>query len=246
MPLPWLDPRNDDQPFPAPNRALTEPDGLLAAGGSLNPRRLLQAYRQGIFPWYSSGQPILWWSPNPRLVLFPEGVNLSRSLRKTLRNGPFTVTADAAFGAVIDACAAPRAPGEGTWITPDMRRAYCRLYRLGHAHSIETWRHGELVGGLYGVAVGRVFYGESMFSGASNASKVALAALATQLRRWDFALIDCQVRTEHLARMGAVEMARATFLQLLDRYCPLPGWDGPWRLDDDLLADLLPPPPAPP
>lgn len=239
MPLPWLDPRNDDQPFPAPNRALTEPNGLLAAGGSLNPRRLLQAYRQGIFPWYSSGQPILWWSPNPRLVLFPEGVNLSRSLRKTLRNGPFTVTADAAFGAVIDACAAPRAPGEGTWITPDMRRAYCRLHQLGHAHSIETWRQGKLVGGLYGVAVGRVFYGESMFSGASNASKVALAALAAQLRRWDFALIDCQVRTDHLLRLGAVDIPRETFLQLLDRYCPLPGREGFWQLDDDWLNDLI-------
>jgi len=239
MPLPWLDPRNDDQPFPAPNRALTEPDGLLAAGGSLNPRRLLQAYRQGIFPWYSSGQPILWWSPNPRLVLFPEGVNLSRSLRKTLRNGPFTVTADAAFGAVIDACAAPRAPGEGTWITPDMRRAYCRLHQLGHAHSIETWRQGELVGGLYGVAVGRVFYGESMFSGASNASKVALAALAAQLRRWNFALIDCQVRTDHLLRLGAVDIPRETFLQLLERYCPLPGREGFWQLDDDWLTDLI-------
>jgi leucyl/phenylalanyl-tRNA--protein transferase len=239
MPLPWLDPRNDDQPFPAPNRALTEPNGLLAGGGSLNPRRLLQAYRQGIFPWYSSGQPILWWSPNPRLVLFPEGVNLSRSLRKTLRNGPFTVTADAAFGAVIDACAAPRAPGEGTWITPDMRRAYCRLHQLGHAHSIETWRQGKLVGGLYGVAVGRVFYGESMFSGASNASKVALAALAAQLRRWDFALIDCQVRTDHLLRLGAVDIPRETFLQLLDRYCPLPGREGFWQLDDDWLNDLI-------
>lgn len=239
MPLPWLDPRNDDQPFPAPNRALTEPNGLLAGGGSLNPRRLLQAYRQGIFPWYSSGQPILWWSPNPRLVLFPEGVNLSRSLRKTLRNRPFTVTADAAFGAVIDACAAPRAPGEGTWITPDMRRAYCRLHQLGHAHSIETWRQGKLVGGLYGVAVGRVFYGESMFSGASNASKVALAALAAQLRRWDFALIDCQVRTDHLLRLGAVDIPRETFLQLLDRYCPLPGREGFWQLDDDWLNDLI-------
>jgi len=239
MRLPWLDPDDDNQPFPHIDRALREPDGLLAAGGSLNPRRLLQAYRQGIFPWYSSGQPILWWSPNPRLVLFPEGVNISRSLRKTLRNGPFTVTADAAFGAVIDACAAPRAPGEGTWITPDMRRAYCRLHQLGHAHSIETWRQGELVGGLYGVAVGRVFYGESMFSGASNASKVALAALAAQLRRWNFALIDCQVRTDHLLRLGAVDIPRETFLQLLERYCPLPGREGFWQLDDDWLTDLI-------
>lgn len=238
MPLPWLDPRNDDQPFPAPHRALSEPDGLLAAGGSLRPRRLLRAYRQGIFPWYSPGQPILWWSPNPRLVLFPEGVNISRSLRKTLRNGPFTVTADTAFDAVINACAAPRAPGSGTWITAEMRQAYCRLHRLGHAHSIETWRQGALIGGLYGVAVGRVFYGESMFSQASNASKVALAALAAQLRRWHFALIDCQVRTDHLLRLGAVDIPRETFLQLLERYCPLPGQEGLWQLDDDWLTDL--------
>lgn len=238
MPLPWLDPRNDDQPFPAPHRALSEPDGLLAAGGSLRPRRLLRAYRQGIFPWYSPGQPILWWSPNPRLVLFPEGVNISRSLRKTLRNGPFTVTADTAFDAVIDACAAPRAPGSGTWITAEMRQAYCRLHRLGHAHSIETWRQGALIGGLYGVAVGRGFYGESMFSQASNASKVALAALAAQLRRWHFALIDCQVRTDHLLRLGAVDIPRETFLQLLERYCPLPGQEGLWQLDDDWLTDL--------
>ncbi len=243
MPLTWLDPRNDDQPFPAPSRALTEPDGLLAAGGNLSPRRLLHAYRQGIFPWYSDGQPILWWSPNPRLVLFPEGINLSRSLRKTLRNGPFTVTADTAFETVIDACAAPRGPEEGTWITPEMRRAYCRLHRLGHAHSIETWQHGQLVGGLYGVAVGRVFYGESMFSGASNASKVALAVLAIQLRRWHFAVIDCQVRTDHLLSLGAVDIPRETFLQLLNRYCPLPGRPGAWHLDDDWLNDLILTPP---
>ena len=236
MPLPWLDPRNDDQPFPALHRALSEPDGLLAAGGSLRPRRLLRAYRQGIFPWYSPVQPILWWSPNPRLVLFPEALNISRSLRKTLRNGPFTVTADTAFDAVIDACAAPRRPGTGTWITPEMRQAYCRLHRLGHAHSIETWRQGTLIGGLYGVAVGRVFYGESMFSQASDASKVALAA---QLRRWHFALIDCQVRTDHLLRLGAVDIPRETFSQLLERYCPLPGQEGLWQLDDDWLTDLI-------
>ncbi len=246
MRLPWLDPHDDGQPFPPPDRALTEPDGLLAAGGSLAPRRLLRAYRQGIFPWYSVGQPILWWSPDPRLVLFPETVNVSRSLRQTLKKGRFTLTADTAFEAVITACAGPRVGQEaGTWITPEMNRAYRRLYRLGHAHSIETWRQGELVGGLYGVAVGQIFFGESMFSTMSDASKVALALLAAQLRRWDFALIDCQVRTQHLARMGAVEIARATFLRLLDRYCPLPGRSGPWRLDDDLLVDLLPPP-APP
>ena len=246
MRLPWLDPRDDGQPFPPADRALTEPDGLLAAGGNLSPRRLLRAYRQGVFPWYSADQPILWWSPDPRLILFPESVNCSRSLRKTLKKGQFTLTADTAFAAVITACGGPRTShNPGTWITPEMNRAYCRLHRLGHAHSIEAWHQGELAGGLYGIAVGQVFFGESMFSLMSDASKAALVLLAAQLRRWEFALIDCQVRTEHLARMGAVEIARATFLQLLDRYCPQPGQSGPWRLDDDLVADLLTSP-APP
>ena len=242
MALSWLDPRNDDQPFPAAQRALTDPNGLLAAGGNLSPRRLLHAYRHGIFPWYSSGQPILWWSPDPRLVLFPDRINISRSLRKILRNGAFTVTADTAFPAVIDACAAPRtadAADSGTWITPEMRRAYCRLHQLGHAHSIETWLEGELVGGLYGVAVGRVFYGESMFSRTSNASKVALVALAIQLRRWDFALIDCQVRTDHLQSLGAVDIPRDMFLQLLERFCPALGRVDSWHLDEDWHTDLI-------
>lgn len=241
MRLPWLDPYDDNRPFPSPEHALTEPDGLLAAGGDLSPRRLLRAYRMGIFPWYSSGQPILWWSPSPRLALFPEAVNISRSLRKTLKKGRFTVTADTAFAAVIAACAAPRNENGDTWIIPEMRAAYIRLHRLGHAHSIETRCDGELVGGLYGVAIGRVFYGESMFSIMSDASKAALAALAVQLRRWEFALIDCQVRTEHLIRMGAVEIPRADFLRLLECYCRLPGRDGLWRLDDDLFTDLLTP-----
>lgn len=244
MRLPWLDPRDDNQPFPPPDRALTEPDGLLAAGGSLSPRRLLRAYRVGIFPWYSPGQPILWWSPNPRLVLFPECVRIARSLRKTLRKGLFTVTADTAFDLVIAACAGPREGSPGTWITPEMHRAYCRLHRLGHAHSIETWREGELAGGLYGVAVGRVFFGESMFSLVSDASKVALVTLALQLRRWEFATIDCQVRTEHLSSLGAVDIPRASFLRLLERYCPLPGRDGAWRLDPDLFAELSRPAPS--
>ncbi|MGB5062760.1 MAG: leucyl/phenylalanyl-tRNA--protein transferase [Candidatus Competibacter sp.] len=240
MRLPWLDPHNDSQPFPHPDRALTEPDGLLAAGGSLTPRRLLRAYRMGIFPWYSADQPILWWSPDPRLVLLPECLKVSRSLRKTLRKGLFAITADTAFEQVVAACAGPRQGEPGTWITPEMHRAYCRLHRLGHAHSIETWREGELVGGLYGVALGRVFYGESMFSWTSDASKVALVALATQLRRWDFAVIDCQVTTTHLLSMGAADIPRATFLQLLERYCPdEPGQPGPWRLDADLLDPLF-------
>ncbi len=240
MTLPWLDPRNDDQPFPPPDHALSEPDGLLAAGGSLNPPRLLRAYRQGIFPWYSPGQPILWWSPDPRLVLFPEAIKISRSLRKVLRKARFTVTADTGFEAVIAACAAPRGPDQGTWITPAMQRAYVRLHRLGYAHSIETWQQGERVGGLYGVAVGRVFYGESMFSRVSDASKVALAALAMQLQRWEFAVIDCQMQTDHLISMGAMPIPRPAFLHLLARYCPLPGRDGGWALDPDLFTDLFP------
>lgn len=242
MSLPWLDPRNDNQPFPALTYALTEPNGLLAVGGSLSPRRLLRAYRLGIFPWYSSGQPILWWAPDPRLVLFPERVNVSRSLGKVLRSKRFTVTADTVFPAVIDACAQPRISGEGTWITAEMRHAYCNLHHLGHAHSIEVWQDADLVGGLYGVALGRIFYGESMFSRVSNASKVALVVLAVQLQRWDFALIDCQVRTEHLTRLGAVEISRPIFSQFLDRYCPLLGREGVWKLDVDWLQDLFPTP----
>ena len=239
MHLTWLDPHNDNQPFPHPDRALTEPDGLLAAGGNLTPRRLLRAYRMGIFPWYSADQPILWWSPDPRLVLLPECLKVSRSLRKTLRKRVFTITADTAFEQVVAACAGPRQGEPGTWITSEMYRAYCRLHRLGHAHSIETWQQGELVGGLYGVALGQVFYGESMFSWISDASKIALVALTAQLQRWEFAVIDCQVTTAHLLSMGAVDIPRSSFLQLLERYCPQPGQPGPWRLDADLLDSLF-------
>ena len=239
MHLTWLDPHNDNQPFPHPDRALTEPDGLLAAGGNLTPRRLLRAYRMGIFPWYSADQPILWWSPDPRLVLLPECLKVSRSLRKTLRKGLLAITADTAFEQVVAACAGPRQGEPGTWITSEMFRAYCRLHRLGHAHSIETWQQGELVGGLYGVALGQVFYGESMFSWISDASKIALVALAAQLQRWEFAVIDCQVTTAHLLSMGAVDIPRSSFLQLLECYCPQPGQPGPWRLDADLLDSLF-------
>jgi len=239
MHLTWLDPHNDNQPFPHPDRALTEPDGLLAAGGNLTPRRLLRAYRMGIFPWYSADQPILWWSPDPRLVLLPECLKVSRSLRKTLRKRVFAITADTAFEQVVAACAGPRQGEPGTWITSEMYRAYCRLHRLGHAHSIETWQQGELVGGLYGVALGQVFYGESMFSWISDASKIALVALTAQLQRWEFAVIDCQVTTAHLLSMGAVDIPRSSFLQLLERYCPQPGQPGPWRLDADLLDSLF-------
>lgn len=242
MSLPWLDPRNDAQPFPPLTQALSGPNnGLLAVGGSLTPTRLLNAYRLGIFPWYSEGRPIMWWSPDPRIVLFPGHIKISRSLGKILRGQRFTVSADTDFAAVISACAKPRGVGnDGTWITPAMHEAYCKLHALGPAHSIEVWQEGKLVGGLYGVAIGRVFYGESMFTAVSNASKVALVALAVQLQRWEFALIDCQVVTAHLTQFGAVEIPRTSFSELLDQHCPLPGKVGRWVLDEDWLCHLYP------
>ncbi|MCW8193942.1 leucyl/phenylalanyl-tRNA--protein transferase [Proteobacteria bacterium 005FR1] len=214
--LPWLLP--DDLEFPPPDQALDDPNGLLAAGGDLSPPRLLAAYRQGIFPWYEDGQPILWWSPDPRTILLPRDVHISRSLRKVLRRGEFMVTADQAFEQVILACAGPRDYAAGTWITDEMAEAYCTLHRLGYAHSIETWRDDVLVGGMYGVAIGRAFFGESMFSHVSNASKVALVHLAGQLAQWDYGLIDCQVETGHLLSMGAINISRAAFQGLLLNY----------------------------
>ena len=205
--------------FPDPELALEEPNGLLAAGGDLGPRRLLHAYRRGIFPWFSEGQPILWWSPDPRAVLWPDALRSSRSLRRTLRRGTFTVTGDTAFDRVVRECAAPRAGQDGTWITRGMAAAYGRLHRAGHAHSIECWRGADLAGGLYGVAIGRVFFGESMFSRAPDASKAALAHLCTL----GFDLIDCQLPNPHLARLGAVEMDRRRFRALLDALCEVPG-----------------------
>ena len=201
--------------FPDVGRALQQPKGLLAAGGSLSPERLLCAYRRGIFPWFSDGQPILWWAPDPRAVLLPEGLRISRSLRKTLRRGHFTLSADAAFSEVIRRCAAPRAAADSTWITGDMIDAYCRLHTLGYARSIEIWCDGELAGGLYGVALGRVFFGESMFSRIRDASKVALAGLASQ----GYRLIDCQLPNPHLATLGAVNIPRAVFSAYLERWC---------------------------
>lgn len=205
--------------FPPVDRALAEPNGLLAVGGDLSPERLLAAYRRGVFPWFSAGEPILWWSPDPRAVLYPHAVHVSRSLRKVLRQGRFTITRDTAFDAVARACAGPRAGQRGTWITPEMRNAYGRLHRFGLAHSLEVWRNGALVGGLYGVALGGVFFGESMFSHATDASKAALVTLAGM----GFRLIDCQVPSAHLARMGAVEIPRARFLHHLDQWCEAPG-----------------------
>jgi leucyl/phenylalanyl-tRNA--protein transferase len=229
--IPWLQP---GAPFPPLATALTEPNGLIAAGGDLSAARLTDAYRRGIFPWYSPGQPILWWSPDPRTVIVPHAIRVSRSLDKVLRNRAYEVRADTDFEAVIAACAAPRAAQEGTWISADMIAAYGALHELGVAHSIETWIDGELAGGLYGVALGRMFYGESMFSRAPDASKIALVHLARQLARWQFGMIDCQMHTPHLATLGAREIARADFMHKLQELLNYPDPSGRWELDRDL------------
>jgi leucyl/phenylalanyl-tRNA---protein transferase len=219
----WLSPQDAPEWFPPLEQALEEPSGLLAAGGDLSPARLLAAYERGIFPWYSPGQPVLWWSPDPRAVLFPEEFHCTRSLAKTLRNGGFSFSMDRDFTAVIDGCAAPRAGSPGTWITSDMRAAYLELHRLQHAHSIETWRAGQLAGGLYGVRLGGVFFGESMFSRERDASKAALAQLVTVCRRNSLAVIDCQLPSRHLASLGSRTIPRSQFQALLREQLRVPG-----------------------
>lgn len=216
--IPVLDPYHLD--FPPLEMALEEPDGLLAAGGDLSAERLIEAYRHGIFPWYEDGQPILWWSPNPRCVVFVDEFKPSRSLRKVLNKKPFTITIDTCFKEVILACAAPREYSQGTWITDDMITAYCRLHHQGFAHSFECWQHDKLVGGLYGVSLGKVFFGESMFSAVSNASKVAFVALVEHCKALGFPLIDCQVTNSHLLSLGAVEIPRHEFKQVLTENIP--------------------------
>jgi leucyl/phenylalanyl-tRNA--protein transferase len=214
--------------FPPLEQALREPPGLLAAGGDLSPARLLAAYERGVFPWYSAQQPILWWSPDPRMVLYPGEFNCSRSLRKTLRNGPYTTRLDHAFGATIRACAAPRRAGPDTWLNSDMIASYEQLHALGFGHSIETYDGGRLVGGLYGLQLGQVFFGESMFSTSRDASKVALARLVEECRVRDIQVIDCQVASGHLASLGAREVSRSAFVALLRRYArrsPSGRWD---------------------
>jgi leucyl/phenylalanyl-tRNA---protein transferase len=211
----WLSPQDAPEWFPPLEQALDEPSGLLAAGGDLSPERLVAAYRRGIFPWYSPGQPVLWWSPDPRAVLFPDEFHCPRSLAKTLRNGGLQASLDQDFEAVIDGCAAPRATSPGTWITAEMRTAYRELHRLGLAHSVEIRRAGELVGGLYGVRLGGVFFGESMFSRARDASKAALAHLVAVCRRNGLAVIDCQLHSRHLASLGARTIPRSQFQALL-------------------------------
>ncbi|MBS1185322.1 MAG: leucyl/phenylalanyl-tRNA--protein transferase [Proteobacteria bacterium] len=217
--------------FPPVETALAEPNGLLAMGGDLSVERLLAAYRHGIFPWFNPGEPILWWSPDPRMVLVPGEIRVTRSLAKRMRNAGFEVRLDTAFVEVMRACAAPREGAGGTWISSAMVAAYTRLFDVGYAHSVETWHAGRLVGGLYGVAIGRMFYGESMFSREPDASKVALVRLARQLQHWNFGLIDCQMETPHLASLGAHTMPRAEFTARLAELVNLPHHPGPWHFD---------------
>jgi leucyl/phenylalanyl-tRNA--protein transferase len=233
--IPFLDP---DDPFPTVERALREPNGLLAAGADLSPERLLDAYSRGIFPWFGEDDPVLWWSPDPRMVLLATELHVSRSLRKTIRSGRLRVTMDACFTQVMEGCASPRPGQEGTWITDEMTDAYSQLFRLGYAHSVETWAGDRLVGGVYGVALGRMFFGESMFSRVADASKVALVSLVRQLDRWKFPCVDCQMSTGHLASLGAREIPRTEFVRQLRglvRAAPVPS---PWRFDDDLLGTM--------
>ena len=230
--IPWLAAHD---PFPSLDFALREPNGLLAAGGDLSTQRLLQAYRRGIFPWFNPGDPILWWSPDPRMVLVPSEFKLSRSLHKTLKKRAYEIRIDTVFQTVMQNCAAPRQDQAGTWIGPQIIAAYTQLHQLGIAHSIETWRDGELVGGLYGLAIGRMFYGESMFSRATDASKIALAHLVQQLERWDFGMIDCQMNTAHLASLGAREIPRAEFIQRLGKLVNYPNRIQ-WQFDHELFA----------
>lgn len=229
--IPWL---HKNAPFPPLSRALAEPNGLLAAGGDLSAARLIDAYRQGIFPWYSEGEPLLWWSPDPRMVLVPAQLKISRSLGKRLRKRDYEVRVDSAFETVMRACAAPRGGQAGTWITGEMVAAYSELHRRGLAHSVETWIDGALAGGLYGVGLGRMFYGESMFARATDASKIALAHLARQLERWQFGMIDCQMQTAHLASLGAHAISRNVFVRELKVLinCEPPRC---WQFDDNLF-----------
>ena len=230
IPIPWL---SDRDPFPPVEQALTYPNGLLAAGADLSIERLLDAYRCGIFPWFSEDDPLLWWSPDPRMVLMVDELHVSRSLHRVMRSGRYRITFDTAFADVMAGCAEPRREDAGTWITSAMVEAYTRLASLGFAHSVEAWADGQLAGGLYGVAIGRMFYGESMFSRQTDASKVALATLVQQLERWGFEMVDCQMATEHLASLGARQIPRPEFVKRLRRLAQQPAVTSPWTLDAD-------------
>jgi leucyl/phenylalanyl-tRNA--protein transferase len=239
--IPWLE---RDEPFPPLERALKQPNGLLAAGADLSPERLLAAYRQGIFPWYAAGEPLLWWSPDPRMALFPSELKISRSLAKTLRNREYEVRFDCDFAAVIQGCAtrgadAAASPGAATWITAEMCAAYQRLHELGYAHSAETWIDGKLAGGLYGVALGRMFYGESMFTRERDASKIAMVHLVRRLQHRGYGMIDCQMHTQHLASLGARAIPREDFSlrlrELVDCEVTPAKWNAP-ETDNDVAA----------
>jgi leucyl/phenylalanyl-tRNA--protein transferase len=233
--IPWLD---VGEPFPPVTSALRSPNGLLAAGADLSTARLLDAYARGIFPWFGEGDPPLWWSPDPRMVLWLSELHVSRSLRRTIRSQRYEVTLDRAFRDVMLGCAEPRGDRDDTWITDEMVDAYVRLADDGYGHSVEVWSGPNLAGGLYGVALGRMFFGESMFSRGPDASKVALALLIKQLERWDFELIDCQMATAHLASLGAREIPRSEFLRHVERLAQLPGIASPWVLDPDLPGSV--------
>lgn len=232
--IPWL---GSDNEFPHPDRALSQPRGLLAAGGDLSENRLLAAYRRGIFPWYSAGEPILWWSPDPRMVLYPQELRIQRSLAKRLKRQDYEIRINTAFAQVIRGCAAPRKTHDGTWITPEMMNAYERLHACGTAHSVETWIDGQLAGGLYGIAIGRAFFGESMFARAPDASKIALVHLVRRLEAAEFGLIDCQMNTSHLARFGAREVSRRNFLTQLAELVNYPASDDLWPAPAPFPAD---------
>ena len=230
----WIDPNAPVIDFPDVELALCEPDGLLAVGGDLGVERLLLAYSRGIFPWFGPDQPILWWAPDPRLILEPANLNISRSLKKTLRQGKFTVTMDRCFGEVVKACSRSRPKQSGTWITDEMLAAYTDLHAAGYAHSVECWFDDKLAGGLYGVSIGRIFFGESMFTRVTDASKVAFVALTRQLERWHFPLIDCQVHTSHMESLGASFIPRRQFSRILQRECRKTDDAPTWVLDANI------------
>lgn len=235
--IPWLSTDNYD--FPPTSTALSEPNGLLAVGGDLDPLRLINAYRLGIFPWFDELQPLLWWSPDPRSVLFPDQIHISRSLKKTIRSGRFTITADTCFDKVIEKCSQARKGVSGSWITGEMKFAYQQLHEIGYAHSIETWNSNQqLVGGLYGVALGKVFFGESMFSLESDASKTAFATLTATLKRQGFVLIDCQLESEHLNSLGASNISRENFEEILLNHADTALTERNWTTDFNWTSEL--------